>query len=166
MPDYVTGAHVTLGDETHKRPHSKTSETLKRPFYFKHTCETPYCCRKLLVILSGLVLVVTGAPTTLTGYKPSLILHWYSEDKNVTINETHTNLERKVLGEPRHFRSMVYTGPVVTGVGFFGVMMALVLFYAIKDRILMAILPIKSEIRKIKKDMLYDMIINEFRKNY
>ena len=61
---------------------------------------------------------------------------------------------------------MVYTGPVVTGVGFFGVMMALVLFCAIIDRFLMAILPIKGEIRKIKKNMLYDMIINEFRKNY
>ena len=102
-----------------------------------------------LVILSGLVLVGTEASTTLTGYKSSVILPWYSEDENVTINETLTNLERKVLGEPRPFRSMVYTGPVVTGVGFFEVMMALVLFCAIKDRFLMAILPIKGEIRKI-----------------
>ena len=166
MPVYVTGAHVTLGDGSHKRPHSKNLETFKRPFYFKHTCKTPYCCRTLLVIFSGLVLVGTGAIMTLTGYKPALILPWYGVENNVTVNETRTKPERKVLGEPGPFRIMVYTGPVVMGVGFFGVMMAVVLFCEIKDRYLMAILPTKGEIRKIKKDMLYDMIINEFRKNY
>ena len=72
------------------------------------------------------------------------------------------------MGEPGPFRIMVhvYTGPIIMGIGFFGVMMAVVMFCEIKDRYLMAILPTKGEIRKIKKDMLYDMIINEFRKNY
>ena len=166
MPVYVTGAHVTLGDGTHKRPHSKTSGTLKRPFYFKHTCKTPYCCRALLVIFSGLLLVCTGAIMTLTGYKPALILPWYTVENNTTDNETQTNSERKVLGEPGPLRIMVYTGPIIMGVGFFGVMMAVGLFCEIKDRYLMAILPTKGEIRKTKKYMLYDMIINEFRKNY
>ena len=166
MPVYVTGAHVTLGDGSHKRPHSKNSETLKRPFYFKHTCKTPYCCRILFVIFAGLILVGTGAIMTLIGYKPALILPWYTVENNNTVNETRTNSERKVLGEPGPFRIMVYTGPIIMGVGFFGVMMAVVLFCEIKDRYLMAILPTKGEIRKIKKDMLYDMIINEFRKNY
>ena len=103
---------------------------------------------------------------TLTGYKPALILPWYTVENNNTVNETRTNSERKVLGEPGPLRIMVYTGPIIMGVGFFGIMMAVVLFCEIKDRYLMAILPTKGEIRKIKKDMLYDMIINEFRKNY
>ena len=166
MPVYVTGAHVTLGDGAHKRAHSKTSGTLKRPFYFKHTCKTPYCCRTLLAILFGLILVGTGTVMTLTGYKPGLILPWYAEESNVTANKTHADSEPKVLGEPGPFRIMVYTGPIVMGVGFFGVMMAVVLFCEIKDRYLMAILPTKGEVRKIQKDMLYDIIINEFRKNY
>ena len=103
---------------------------------------------------------------TLTGYKPALILPWYTVENNTTDNETQTNSERKVLGEPGPLRIMVYTGPIIMGVGFFGVMMAVGLFCEIKDRYLMAILPTKCEIRKTKKDMMYDMLINEFRKNY
>ena len=103
---------------------------------------------------------------TLTGYKPALILPWYTVENNTTVKETRTNSDRKVLGEPGPLRIMVYTGPIIMGVGFFGVIMAVVLFCEIKDRYLMAILPTKSEIMKTKKDMLYDMIINEFRKNY
>ena len=91
---------------------------------------------------------------TLTGYKPSLILPRLDVENNITVNETRTNSERKVMGEPGPFRIMVYTGPIIMGIGFFGVMMAVVLFCEIKDRYLMAILPTNGELRKIKKDML------------
>ena len=52
------------------------------------------------------------------------------------------------------------------GVGFFGVTMTVVLFCEIKDKYLMAILPTKGQVRKIKKDMLYDIIKRDFRNNY
>ena len=158
---------MTLGDGGRRSHHSKTSGTLKRPFYFKDTCKTPYCCRTLLVIFSGLILIGSGTIMTLTGYKPALLLPWYAEENNVTsTNETNEESGSEVLGEPGPLRIMVYTGPILMGVGFFGVMMAVVLFCEIKDRYLMAILPTKGQVRKIKKDILYDIIISEFRKNY
>ena len=86
---------------------------------------------------------------TLTGYRPAMILPWCSVENNATVNVMRTNSERKVLGAPGPLRIMVYTGPVVTGVGFIGVMMAVVLFCEIKDGYLIAILPTKGEIRKI-----------------
>ena len=157
---------MTLGDGG-KRSHLKNSGTPKRPFYFKDTCQTPYCCRTLLVIFSGLVLVGSGTIMTLTGYKPALLLPWYAEENKVkTKNETNKQSESEVLGEPGPLRIMVYTGPILMGVGFFGVMVAVVLFCEIKDRYLMAILPTKGQIGKIRKDIMYDMIISEFRKNY
>ena len=166
MPVYVTGAHLTL-DDGRRRPHLKTSGTLKRPFYFKDTCKTPYCCRTLLVIFSGLILVGSGTIMTLTGYKPALLLPWYAVvNKVTTTNETNKKSESEVLGKPGPLRIMVYTGPILMGVGFFGVMIAVVLFCEIKDRYRMAILPTKGQVRKIKKDMLFDIIISELRKNY
>lgn len=166
MPVYVTGAHVTLG-ESGRRSHLKNYGTLKRPFYFKDTFKTPYCCRTVLVIFSGLILVGSGTVMTITGYKPAILLPWYSAGFNFTTrNESYKNSVSDVLGEPGPLRIMIYTGPVLMGIGFFGVMMAVVLFCEIKDRYLMKILPIKRQANKIQKDMLYDIIISEFRKNY
>ena len=104
---------------------------------------------------------------TLTGYKPALLLPWYAVvNKVTTTNETNKKSESEVLGKPDPLKIMVYTGPILMGVGFFGVMIAVVLFCEIKDRYRMAILPTKGQVRKIKKDMLYDIIISELRKNY
>ena len=167
MPVYVTRAHVTIGDSS-RRSHSKNSGPVKRPFYFKDTCKTPYCCRTLLVIFSGLVLVGGGTIMTIIGYKPAIILPWYVSVDNATRNETNTDPTSvpKVLGEPGPLRVMVYIGPILMGIGFFSVMMAIVLFCEIKDRYLMNILPAKGHENRIKKDLLYDIIIEEFRKNY
>ena len=103
---------------------------------------------------------------TITGYKPALILPGYTSVDNATRNETEPTAVPKLLGEPGPLRVMVYIGPVLMGIGVFSVMMAIVLFCEIKDRYLMNILPSKGQEKKIQKDMLYDIIIEEFRKNY
>ena len=164
MPVYVTRAHVTIGDSNRK--HSKKSGPNKRPFYFRDTCKTPYCCRTILVIFFGLAMVCGGVVMTIIGYKPALLLPGYTSINNTTRNASEPTAIPRLLGEPGPLRIMVYIGPVLMGIGVFGVMMAIVLFCEIKDRYLLNILPSKEQERKMQKDMLYDIIIEEFRKNY
>ena len=164
MPVYVTRAHVTIGDSNKKARHRSLAP--KRSFHIGDIFHTPYCIRTFLIACFGLIVVTGGILMTIIGYKPGILLPWYrGENYTYQSNTTEPTSVRNVLGEPGPLRILVYIGPICMGVGFFGMMMSIVLFCEIKDRYLNNIKP-KLKPGDDHKEKMYEQIIEEFRKNY
>ncbi|KAK3580975.1 hypothetical protein CHS0354_007004 [Potamilus streckersoni] len=168
MPVYVTHAHITLGESRDEkrqaaraRLRSQVGET------YNYTCNdiyrTPYICRSCLVTTIGMLILLGGGFVTLVGFRPGFLEDATSQNlsSNSNVSVTTEGIPVDVSG----LNFLTYIGPVLMGIGFFLVMMSVVLFCEIKDRFTTAIGP-STRNKNITKNELYDKLIEEFRKNY
>ncbi|XP_052777227.1 uncharacterized protein LOC128214673 [Mya arenaria] len=168
MPVYVTRAHVTIGDANKKRSAKRGPIVPKHVFQVSDIRKTPYCARTFFVTFVGMLVVAGGIIMTIIGYKPGILLPWYRSANQTNINVTNVtepSAVPSVLGEPGPLRVLVYIGPILMGLGVFSMMVSIVLFCEIKDRYFNNIIP-KTMPEQRKKEIIYDRIIEEFRKNY
>ncbi|KAL3869773.1 hypothetical protein ACJMK2_042410 [Sinanodonta woodiana] len=168
MPVYITHAHITLGESRDEkrqaaraRLRSQVGET------YNYTCNdvyrTPYICRSCLATTIGMLILLGGGFVTLVGFRPGFFKDVTSQNISSSSNVSVTTEGMPVDANELNF--LTYIGPVLMGIGFFLVMMSVVLFCEIKDRFTTTIGP-STRNKNITKNELYDKLIEEFRKNY
>ena len=123
----------------------------------------------VISIIIGTLVIVSGALMSFVGYNPEVFAgpNTSGEEvvlRNVSTNGTYLALKSPDTG-PSRLKALTYIGPVFMGIGFFVMMVAAVLYCEIKDKYVTSVLP-RKDVKQMKKEALYDMIIEEFRKNY
>ncbi|XP_069127356.1 uncharacterized protein [Argopecten irradians] len=172
---FVPRAHVYLEKPNKKswfsgasRPkRSKPKHKVNLVEYVRMPCLIP----TFIGTIVGFMIICGGTVLCLMGYNPGRFLGYSAK----TTNSLNSNLSSANITEPTVFVStapdlpnlkvLTYIGPVFMGIGFFVMMVAVVLYCEIKDKYVTHILP-DRDVKQLKKDELYDMIISEFRKNY
>ncbi|OWF36055.1 uncharacterized protein LOC110442167 [Mizuhopecten yessoensis] len=119
----------------------------------------------------GFMIICGGTVLCLMGYNPGKFLGYSAKTTNIlnpnisSANITEPTLLVSTAPEIPNLKVLTYIGPVFMGIGFFVMMVAVVLYCEIKDKYVTHILP-DRDVKQLRKDELYDMIISEFRKNY
>ncbi|ESO94466.1 hypothetical protein LOTGIDRAFT_161162 [Lottia gigantea] len=109
-------------------------------------------------ILLGIFVMASGCMMSVLGYKAQI-----STDPTLMQNTTEIV---SMQDETTYYtlKVMSYIGPMLMGIGLFVIIVAAVLYCEIMDKYV-NIVPDKNS-KKIGRDQLYKMIIEQFRKNY
>ena len=167
---FVPRAHVYLGRPVRKGFfHVSSGARVNVP---KHDVKCfefirmPCLCPTFFGTIIGFIIIFGGVFMCLFGYNPSLIIGNTDDRIGFTNIVNSTQLEQEPFSDkPLYLKILTYVGPVFMGVGFFVLIISIVLYCEIKDKYVTHILP-EKDIRNYETDELYDMIIEEFRKNY
>ncbi|XP_060078139.1 uncharacterized protein LOC132557636 [Ylistrum balloti] len=172
---FVPRAHVYLEKPNKKSWFSGTSRPKSRQpkhkvnlvEYVRMPCLVP----TFIGTIVGFMIICGGTFLCLMGYNPGKFLGYSTK----TTNTFNSNISSTNITEPSvlvssapdlpNLKVLTYIGPVFMGIGFFVMMVAVVLYCEIKDKYVTHILP-DRDVKQLRKDELYDMIISEFRKNY
>ncbi|XP_033738367.1 uncharacterized protein LOC117325946 [Pecten maximus] len=172
---FVPRAHVYLEKPNKKswfsgssRPKiSKPKHKVNLVEYVRMPCLIP----TFIGTIVGFMIICGGTVLCLMGYNPGKFLGYSAK----TTNNLNSNISSANITEPTvlvstapelpNLKVLTYIGPVFMGIGFFVMMVAVVLYCEIKDKYVTHILP-DRDVKQLRKDELYDMIISEFRKNY
>lgn len=112
----------------------------------------------------GVFILISGTLMSFIGYDPIKFLGIPEEDKTKNRNGTANGTGLETV---EGLRVLAYVGPVFMGIGFFVMIVAVVLYCEIKEKYVCNILPQHNvNVKNVQRDVLYDMIIDEFRKNY
>ncbi|KAK3089134.1 hypothetical protein FSP39_001108 [Pinctada imbricata] len=176
---FVPRARVQIGNPGSRRgwfsPNSSSSKRNK----IKHKLQWYECVRMpcllptLISIIIGSMVILSGALMSFVGYNPEIFVESPKvNDRVVTVGRNISGNGTTVHGEgslektnESRLKALTYIGPVFMGIGFFIMMVASVLYCEIKDKYISSVLP-RKDVKRLKKEALYDMIIAEFRKNY
>lgn len=167
---FVPQARIKLG---HSRPvwcsgPSKKQSIPHRKLKWYEFTRMPYLIPNIVGSILGFIILCSGAVLCYIGYNPGIVLNRTVSD--FSVNSSHINLTTypSVIESSGHYsplKSLAYVGPVLMGFGFFVLMVAVVLYCEIKDKFVQKIIP-KRDITTARKSDIYDMVIEEFRKNY
>ncbi|XP_048763618.1 uncharacterized protein LOC125671773 [Ostrea edulis] len=166
---FVPRAHVHLSNPDSKRSwFSRPSRrnVIQRKLKWYECVRMPCLIPTLVGTAIGILILISGTLMSFIGYNPSKFLGITEEDKTKVLNSNGTdNTIGAVSAEG--LKILAYVGPVFMGVGFFVMIIAVVLYCEIKEKYVCNILPQQHvNVKQVQRDVLYDMIINEFRKNY
>ncbi|CAC5393695.1 unnamed protein product [Mytilus coruscus] len=165
---FVPQARIKLGNT---RPSwfggpSRKRNLPKRELKWFEFIRMPYLVPNVVGSIIGFTVLCSGALLCYIGYNPQ---KFFDISANSSINNSTktSNVTTKIPVETKYtqLKSLAYVGPVLMGIGFFVLMVAVVLYCEIRDKFVQSILPSRN-ISNTKKGVLYDMVIDEFRKNY
>lgn len=172
---FVPRAHVYLGNPNKRswfsgstRPkNSQPKHKVNLVEYVRMPCLVP----TFIGAIVGFMIICGGTMLCLMGYNPGRFLGYSAKTTNIvnpnssTANITEPTVLVSTASDLPNLKVLTYIGPIFMGIGFFVMMVAVVLYCEIKDKYVTHILP-ERDVKRLKKNELYDMIICEFRKNY
>ncbi|KAK6188419.1 hypothetical protein SNE40_004596 [Patella caerulea] len=109
-------------------------------------------------IFLGIVVLASGCMMSIMGFYPGTISDTFLAQNNTQAVPIEYNATYYTL------KCLSYLGPMLMGIGLFVIIVAAVLYCEIMDKYV-NIVPDQNS-RKIGKDELYKMIMEQFRKNY
>lgn len=168
---FVPQARIKLG---HSRPvwcsGPRKRNLPQRKLKWYEFTRMPFLVPNLIGSILGFTILCSGAVLCYIGYNPEVAFKETEPDVSVPGNSsqfnwtTHSSI-KETIPHYSPLKSLAYVGPVLMGIGFFVLIVAVVLFCEIKDKFVHKVIP-KRDITTTKKSDIYDMVIEEFRKNY
>lgn len=95
------------------------------------------------------------------GYNPGIFMNMRSDNVSETSVDSISHHSTQYIA----LKCLSYVGPILMGIGFFVLMVAVVLHCEIKDKFFGIITPMHN-VKDFTKTELYHMVIREFRRNY
>lgn len=165
---FVPRAHIHLNNPNSTRSWFSRGRSkrnvVQRKLKWYECVRMPCLLPTLVGTAVGVLILISGTLMSFVGYNPKKFLGIAEEDKIKLRNSTEHGSEFESV---EGLKVLAYVGPVFMGVGFFVMIIAVVLYCEIKEKYVCNILPQHSvNVKDVEKDVLYDMIIDEFRKNY
>ncbi|XP_062572671.1 uncharacterized protein LOC134234609 [Saccostrea cucullata] len=165
---FVPRAHVHLSNPDSKRlwfsRRPSRRNVIQRKLKWYECVRMPCLMPTLVGTAIGVLILISGTLMSFIGYNPRAFLGIPEEDHT---NRFRSNVTDTTAVSVEGLKVLAYVGPVFMGVGFFVMIIAVVLYCEIKEKYVCNILPQQNvNVKQVQKDVLYDMIIDEFRKNY
>lgn len=146
---------------------SKTQRLSRQKLKWYEFVRMPCLVPNVVGCFVGFIVICSGALLCYIGYNPDKFFNNSSSfvNRNTTTSNDTTYATITPMVTITEYTPLTYVGPVLMGIGFFVLIVAVVLYCEIRDKFIQNIIP-KRNVADLRKRVLYDMVINEFRKNY